>query len=121
MSAKNARARADRYYSLVVRSIGRCERCNRHLDPSELQCAHIIRRRYSRTRTMQGNAWALCGLCHLLVDTRTTEFVALVDRTIGRPRLEELERLAHDDSLALPDWEDEAAFWLEMWRKVRAA
>lgn len=115
-----AKKGADRYFSQFIRSRGSCQRCGQRFDPSELQCAHIIRRRYSRTRCEQDNAWALDAKCHLRVDTDPAAFMELVDSTIGRERYEELYALAHDTTAPLPHWPDVRDQWRELLKAVRA-
>ena len=73
----------------LVRSRGYCERCGNRSGPFEH--AHIIRRRYSWTRTDERNGWCLCHCCHETVDSSVTEFNALVRGTIGWELFRELE------------------------------
>lgn len=73
----------------IIRSRDVCERCGDRRGPFEH--AHVIRRRYSWTRTDERNGWCLCRPCHRDVDTYITEFNALVDDTIGWELYEELE------------------------------
>lgn len=61
------RAKADRLFSLRVRARGVCEaafytkvRCN-----GNLQCAHLISRRYLRIRWSEENALSLCMAHHV--------------------------------------------------------
>ncbi len=80
-SAKGAKAKADRLFSRLIRSRGRCERCNE--SPGPYDTAHIIGRRFSWTRTDERNAWCLCKKCHWTVDNYSVEHVDLVRRTLG--------------------------------------
>lgn len=73
-----------------IHARGYCERCGKTSGPFE--CAHIVRCGHAWTRTDERNAWCLCHDCHRTVDTTKTEFMALVDKTIGRDLLEELEK-----------------------------
>jgi hypothetical protein len=73
----------------IIVARGVCERCGDTRGPHEH--AHIIRRRYSWTRTDERNGWCLCRPCHLEVDTHITQFNALVGRTIGWELFAELE------------------------------
>lgn len=84
---KGTKGKATRLHSLVVRARGRCERCGR---AENLQAAHIVPRRYNATRTDETNAWALCAGCHLRTTEWASEHMALVERTIGLERFEEL-------------------------------
>lgn len=118
--ASRARKRADTHFSKVVRALGLCQNCGRTGDASDFQCAHILRRRYSRTRVVQDNAWCLCPPCHYRVDTDPSAFMFLVERTIGVDRYKELYELAHDDTAPKVDWPAEADFWREMAKRVAA-
>lgn len=73
VSQSKERNKADRLFSLWVRSIGYCENCLRSNDV-QLQCAHWISRRYSHTRTMEANAFCLCSGCHRWFTDHPTEF-----------------------------------------------
>ncbi len=89
----------DILFSKVVRARGACERCG---GPPE-ECAHIIRRRFLRTRWLLDNAWALCHDCHTAVDENAVYFTGLVSKTIGAARFQELHGLAHDVTTPKPD------------------
>lgn len=82
--------KADMLFSRLVRSRGRCQRCTREATDT----AHIVKRRYSATRCVEDNAWALCRSCHQLTEQWPHEFMKLVEATIGLARYEELYRLA---------------------------
>lgn len=88
--AKGPRGRADLLFSRIVRSRGACARCHR----SATDTAHIVPRRYSATRCVEDNAWALCRSCHRITGEWAFEFMRLVTQTIGMPRYEELRRQA---------------------------
>jgi hypothetical protein len=66
-------------FSRIVRSRGSCERCG----AQATDCAHIIPRRYSATRCVEQNAWALCRRCHQITGERAYEFVKLVQATVS--------------------------------------
>ena len=60
ITARNA---CDRMFSQLIRSrTGHCESCEQM---ANLQCAHVISRRYAHTRTDVANAYALCAGCHM--------------------------------------------------------
>lgn len=90
---RGAKAKATKLHSVLVRQRGVCARC-RLPDPSKLQCAHIISRRYSATRCLLDNAWCLCASCHFTVDTHADEKLQLVGCTIGETRYYALKALA---------------------------
>jgi len=89
---KGNAGRADMLFSRLVRSRGVCERC----DAPATDTAHIVGRRYSATRCVEENAWALCRSCHIVVDSWPQQFMNLVDRTIGREVYESLCRDAQE-------------------------
>lgn len=82
--------KADMLFSRIVRSRASCERCGN----TATDTAHIVKRRYSATRCLEDNAWALCRSCHQLTEQWPHEFMWLVERTIGVDRYTELRRLA---------------------------
>lgn len=84
---KGLRGKATKLHAEIVRSRGRCENCG---GTSTLQCAHIIPRRYAATRTDLANAYCLDARCHMRFTEHADEWMAFVDRTIGR---EEFDRL----------------------------
>lgn len=80
MTAKRDKAEATRLHSLIVRARGACEACG---ETTNLQCAHIISRRYSRTRTDLSNAFCLCAGCHMRFTEWPLEFGAFVEQKLG--------------------------------------
>ena len=89
---KGAPGKADLLFSRIVRSRGRCQFC---WDREATDTAHIVKRRYSATRCIEDNAWALCRSCHIETEQWPVKFLRLVDETIGRDRYDELVRIAH--------------------------
>jgi hypothetical protein len=77
-------------FSRIVRSRGACQRCR----APATDTAHIIPRRYSATRCLEGNAWALCRSCHVRTGEWPYDFVKLVNSTIGFEAYWQLRRLA---------------------------
>ena len=62
MCKSHAKAEADRRFSLFIRERdGKCQRCGK---TDQLQCAHIVSRRYLSVRWDELNARALCVGCH---------------------------------------------------------
>jgi len=99
-----AKAKATKLHSVIVRSVGRCERCG---STANLQCAHIIRRTYSATRTDTANGWCLCARCHFHLDTNPDEFMHFVEQTIGLNTFNQLKRKALDGVGKKFDWNAE--------------
>lgn len=106
--ARGAKSTCDRYFSQIVRMRGACQRCGSTRD---LQCAHIVRRRFVgippeplpdgspvSDDTPRGfplrhnglNAWSLCAPCHQTVDTDPVAFAELVAITPGFDVYEQL-------------------------------
>lgn len=88
-----APGKADRLFSLIVRSRGRCEYpgCD---SAGPYDTAHIIGRGLSATRCIEDNAWCMCRTHHHLVDNWIDEKDAQIERTIGRARYYELKAIA---------------------------
>lgn len=85
----NLRRNCDDRVRKIVVAHGECERCGWTAGPFE--AAHVIRRRYSWTRTDERNLWCLCRPCHQTIDTYVSAFNALVEATIGWDLHAELE------------------------------
>lgn len=101
MYGKGKKGKATRLHSLVVRSRGRCERCGSH---NNLQCAHLIGRRYNATRTDTTNAWCLCATCHFRLTDHPDEHMAFVADTIGMDAFFELKARAEAGVKANDEW-----------------
>lgn len=69
------KGKADRLFSQVIRQHGRCESCQRR---ENLQCAHIISRRFNLTRCDTRNAFCLCARCHMYYTDHPVEFAEFV-------------------------------------------
>ena len=111
---KNA---ATRLHSLIVRSVGYCERCHRVTDT--LQCAHIVSRRFSATRCVRNNAWCLCAKCHLALTEDPYAHVAFAHQTIGEEHYGWLRALALNGPR--PDWSVVAAELRLEWDAIESA
>jgi len=101
---RGAKAKATKLHSQIIRSKGFCERCGR---TENLQCAHIIRRTYSATRTDLSNAWVLCAKCHFHIDTNPDEFMVFVNDTVGMEKFSELKAKALAGVGKKVDWSAE--------------
>lgn len=103
---KGAKGKATRLHSLVVRHRGACQRCG---STRNLQCAHIISRKFSATRTDERNAWALCASCHRRLTDWPHEHMAFVYVTIGEELFDVLKRRALDNPRPWreSDWQEE--------------
>jgi hypothetical protein len=70
---KGKKGKATKLHSLVIRTIGMCERCG-DSEYEKLQCAHIISRKYNATRTDLRNAFCLCATCHSYFTDHPADF-----------------------------------------------
>lgn len=108
-AAKGAKRKADLLASKIVRSRGHCENCQSTRD---LQCAHIISRRYANTRTDLDNLLCLCATCHFRFTDWPLEFADFVEDRIGIALYNSL--VAKAGLIAKMDWpaEVERLTWL---------
>src|SRR3990167_389776 len=90
-SKKPTKKEADKLFSLLIRKRGKCERCNSKFN---LQCAHIISRRYFSTRFDIENAIPLCQRCHFFYTYHPIEWENWIINRIGNKRFQELKRKA---------------------------
>lgn len=88
---KGARGTATKLQSAIIRTWGKCESCGSTI---AIQCAHIIGRKYNRTRTDLNNAFCLCGHCHAIFTDFPMRFAAFVKQTIGTAKFRSLEQAA---------------------------
>lgn len=95
----------DRIFSQLVRMRGACQKCG---SPRNLQCAHVISRRYSATRCDLRNAWCLCAGCHMHVDGHFDAKYELTEQTIGLDVFAELREKATSNNRPW-DWAAERA------------
>jgi len=100
---KGAKGKATRLHAQIIRSHGECEACG---STNALQCAHIISRKYARTRTMLENAFCLCASCHRIFTDNPVDFSQFVLEKIGDAGYAEL--LAERNRIDKVDWEEEA-------------
>src|SRR5690606_32070586 len=98
---------ATRLHSLIVRSRGRCENCRDAWRPtrSKLQCAPIVSRRYSRTRTDRDHPLCWCARCHLGCTAWPVEYAAFLVRKLGQEAYDALRAKAQ--GLGKVDWYEE--------------
>lgn len=113
--AKGDRGKADRLFSLIIRSKGFCQCCGA---TSNLQCAHIISRKYSNTRTLEKNAFCLCAGCHMHFTHWPLEFSAFVEEKIGKYQYQALREIAHRTTKV--NWPAEVARLKDVWASISA-
>ena len=91
---KGPKGKATKLHAELVRSRGACQRCG---STWSLQCAHIVSRRYSATRTDERNAWCLCAACHLHLGLHQFDHVEFANQTIGPELYAELREKAESN------------------------
>ncbi len=79
-----------------------------------LQCAHIVSRRYNATRTDLWNAFCLCAGCHMHFTEWPLEFSDFVIREIGEDAYEALKTKATAGGKV--DWAEEAERLGALWK-----
>lgn len=113
--ARGAKAKADRLFSLIVRSRGECRACG---STQNLQTMHIISRRYSHTRCDLDNAMCGCASCHRFFTDNPVLFGRFVTDEIGSELYDVLaERAARRTKV---DWDAEVRRLSEIWKRVEA-
>ncbi len=90
---KGLRGKATKLHSQVTRARGVCVQCGQ-TEPTQLQTAHIIGRRYAATRTDEANSFCACARCHMRWTDHPDEWVAFCDATIGRAEYDRLKAKA---------------------------
>lgn len=119
--AKGPRGKADKLFSQLVRARGHCESCGRS-DPYSLQCAHIVGRRYSSTRTDTRNAFCLCYTCHRRYTDHPDEWMDFIDGSIGRAEYNRLKRKAEaGGKFGRQFWEAEVQRLIPLVKRLEAA
>lgn len=113
---KGARGKATVLHSKIVRSRGACENCGKTY---QLECAHIVGRTLSWTRTDEANAYCLCSQCHARFTAWPVEFAEFIDRTIGREAYDALRAKAESGVRRKFDWDAELARLTERWAQVQ--
>lgn len=116
LSQKAAKAKADRLFSQLIRSAGRCENCGRPQGEVQLQCAHWISRRYSNTRVDPDNAFVLCAGCHRWFTNHPTEWGRWAVSKRGEDTYRRLFEAAQETSKV--DWVEQVRVLEVMLRDV---
>ncbi|MFZ8957903.1 MAG: HNH endonuclease [Pseudohongiellaceae bacterium] len=106
---KAAKAKATKLHSLVVRTRDgfRCRWCGVHKDEGkQIQCAHVISRAVSATRTDERNAVALCASCHFKQSKNPLVWARWIEQELGTELLNDL--IERGVAGVKVDWEAEA-------------
>jgi hypothetical protein len=99
---KGAKGKCDTLFSQIIRSVNECEKC---YSIDWLQCAHIISRRYSNTRTDLRNAYCLCAKCHRFFTDHPREFSKFITGTWAQDYYEDIYRKSQE--VGKIDWDAE--------------
>ena len=120
-NTQRAKEKATRLHSLIVRSKGYCENCGDawQANGSKLECAHIVSRRFSATRTDLDNAFCLCSKCHFRFTEWPLEMAHFVLSKIGERKYEALREKAHNP-LVKVDWPAEAERLDAIWKQIES-
>lgn len=104
---KGAKAKCDKLFSEIIRSIGECEAAGYAPGAcsTQLQCMHIISRRYSATRTDLRNAFAGCASHHRYYTDHPREFSRFITETWAQDYYDEVYRKSQ--GLGKVDWDEE--------------
>lgn len=97
---------ATRLHSRIVRQT-KGPMCQCGCGQPATDAAHIIGRVFAHTRTDIDNAYALNASCHRRFTNHADEWMAFIDRTIGRDEYMRLKRKALDGVNVKLDWYEE--------------
>lgn len=122
-SPKTLKNRADKLWSLIIRSEGSCRRCGRQPGEITLQAAHIISRRYTATRWDLRNGLPLCMGDHHWAHNYPLEFELFVIEQIGNDTYAGLRELAlnYTGRISRVDYEERVAFLQDRWNEIEEA
>lgn len=101
-ASKGAKKKADDMASRIVRSRGHCLNCQSSRD---LQCCHIVSRRYAHTRCDLDNLLCLCAACHFRFTNWPLEFADFVEHHVGLEAYGEL--VVRSQNRTKVDWQAE--------------
>ena len=107
---KQSKAKATKLHSELVRRRDNytCRWCgSRREDGKQIQCAHIISRSVSATRTDERNALALCASCHWKQSKNPLVWARWLEDELGRDHLDDL--LSRGVPGVKVDWESEVS------------
>jgi len=109
------KGKATKLHSILIRTTGFCENCGGN---NYLQCAHIISRRYSGTRTDLRNAFSLCASCHRRFTDWPREFSHFITDTWAAECYDALKDKANTSVKV--DWAIRLAFLKDIQKLMQA-
>jgi len=84
----------------------------------QLQTAHIVGRKYAKTRTDFRNAFSLCAGCHRFFTDNPLQFSRFVSDTWARDYYDEVYELAQ--TIEKMDWEKRHEFLKDAKKQLKA-
>lgn len=82
-TTKGIKRKCDVLLGEIVRARGECQNCHRSPPAVQLQTAHILSRRFIRTRYEPTNVFALCAGCHHAMTDDPVRFARFALAHIG--------------------------------------
>lgn len=110
---KGLKAKADKLFSEVIRSVGYCEaqgHDNVNCSP-QLQCMHIISRRFNATRCDTRNAFSGCAAHHRFYTDHPRQFSRFITNTWAQEHYDHIYDKSRDSSAGKRvDWNERIEF-----------
>jgi len=114
---KGIKGKADKFFSEVIRSVGYCEakdwddlKCS-----PQLQCMHIISRKYNATRCDLRNAFSGCAAHHRYFTDHPRQFSRFITTTCAHKYYDDVWRRSRDSSIGKQvDWEERVALFTDI-------
>lgn len=116
---KGDKAKADKIFSEIIRSLGYCEAKGYDNRPcsSQLQTAHIITRKRAATRTDLRNAYCLCFAHHRWFTDNPVQFSRFIQSTWGKNYYDLVYRKSIQPTKV--DWADRSAFLQDIQEQLK--
>jgi hypothetical protein len=111
---KGAKAKADKLFSEIIRSYGRCEASGYDERPCspQLQTAHIVTRKRSATRTDLRNAFCLCFAHHRWFTDQPVQFARFLQQSWAKDYYDSVYRASITPTKV--NWEERIEFLLDI-------
>ena len=110
--AKGVKAKADKLFSEVIRSVGYCEAqgFDNVACSNQLQTMHIVSRRFNATRCDTRNALAGCAAHHRFYTDHPRQFSRFITQTWAQEYYDQMYERSRDSSLGKRvDWDERVA------------
>lgn len=110
---KGDKGKADKLFSEVIRSVGYCEASgfNQINCSQQLQCMHIVSRKYNATRCDTRNAFSGCAAHHRFYTDHPREFSRFITQTWAQKYYDTVYQNSRDASLGKSvDWQERIDF-----------